>query len=81
MKRFIAVVPIALTVIVLVFGPAATVFFFHRQAMAECEDRQRAYDGRVFIVRFIGKELHAPQARIDEALVHLHNETGPRPTC
>lgn len=81
MRRLLPTLVVAFASVILLFGPATTLYFHQRQAVAECHDRQRGYDGQIFIVRFIGHELHASETRIDEALDHLRQERGPRPEC
>lgn len=48
---------------------------------SSCADRDNLWDGEVTVVRLIGKELGATEARIDVAVGHLKDTIGDRPRC
>ena len=79
--RLASVIIVGLAAIALFIAPTMVLYFDHRANVEACHDRQRGYDGQVFIVRFIGHELHASEPRINQALDHLRAERGERPKC
>lgn len=46
-----------------------------------CHDRQRLYDSEIKYTRFLGRQLHATPLQIDNGVVALHKDLGPRPSC
>ncbi len=81
MRRVLAFVAIALALGLLIVGPTVTLVVMHRQDLSECRNTQHNYDAQIFVIRFIGHELKASDARIDAALERFRIEQGDRPKC